>query len=136
MKEFQQPEGGIRAIIGLQAELARKSHEAVAAQIALPHLLSGLAMFDALNRAVQEVSSIAPDDCDVLILVGDLSVTKASFIEPHTFLFEGFTQDGHRSWIVCHFSQVSCRVVFLPKRGPERVVSRVIHGFSPSEPAA
>ncbi|MBE0543354.1 MAG: hypothetical protein IH623_18575 [Verrucomicrobia bacterium] len=115
---------------------AGRENKRYAAQIALPHLLSGVAMFDALNRAVQEVSGIAPNDCDVLILVGDLSVTKASFIEPHTFLFEGFTQDGHRSWVVCHFTQVFARVIFLPKRGEERIVSRVIQGFSPHEPSA
>ena len=109
--------------------------EIVAAEIqsgVLHHLLSGQATFQAIIDAVQALSRIAPDDCDVLVFVGDVAVTKVQFIEPHTFSFEGFNQDGHRSWIVQHFSQLSVHVVYRPKLGP----SRVITGFSPHEPSA
>src|SRR6266571_2310263 len=73
----------------------------------LSHLLSGQATFDALTSAVQELSRLAPDDCDVLVQVGDIFVLKASFVEPHTFSFEGLNKDGHRTWVVIHFSQLA-----------------------------
>ncbi len=92
----------------------------------LGSLLSGRATFQALIDAVQELARLAPDDCDVLILVNDVSILKVRFIEPHTFSFEGFDQNGHRTWIVIHFTQLTARVVYLPKRGPQRVVT----GFS------
>jgi hypothetical protein len=53
-------------------------------------------------------------------------VLEARYIEPHTFLFKGVGQDGNRAGIVCHFTQIVARVVYLPKRGP----SRVITGFA------
>ena len=89
-------------------------------------LLSGDATWIALERAVNDLVSSAPQDHDVLVQVRDVSVLKAFFIKPHTFLFEGFDQDGHRTRIIIHFSQVEARVVYLPKRGPDRVVT----GFS------
>ena len=89
-------------------------------------LLSGHATFEALVQATQELSRLAPNDCDILVIVGDVAVQQVRFIEPHTFSFEGFNQDGHRAWVVQHFSQLSARIVYLPKRGP----SRVITGFS------
>jgi hypothetical protein len=52
------------------------------------------------------------------------------FIEPHSFSFEGLDQDGHRTWIVIHFSQLHASIVYLPKRGAERVVT----GFSNKPP--
>jgi hypothetical protein len=98
----------------------------------LHHLLTGQATFQAIFDATQALSRNAPDDCDVLVIAGDVAVRKVEFIEPHTFKFEGFGQDGHRTWIVQHFSQVSVHVVYRPKQGP----SRVITGFSPHAPSA
>jgi hypothetical protein len=56
----------------------------------------------------------------------DLTVLDARFLEPHTFLFEGIGPDNNRGAAVCHFTQVVARVVYLPKRGPDRVIT----GFS------
>ena len=92
----------------------------------LESLLSGRATFEALIQATQELSRLAPDDHDIFVLVGDIEVVQVRFIEPHTFSFEGFKEDGQRAWIVEHFSQLSARVVYRPKRG----TSRVITGFS------
>lgn len=89
-------------------------------------MMSGDATWRALYEAVAELKRIAPQDCDVLVQIGDVSVLKARFIEPHAFLFEGINQNGHHTGIVIHFSQLAARVVYLPKRGP----SRVITGFS------
>jgi hypothetical protein len=136
MGNFQRIAQSVNAIENARRELARKSRAATDAQIALPHLLSGESMFIAMKRAVDDLVSRAPQDHDVLIQIGDLSVTEAQFIEPHTFLFEGFNQDGQRAGIVCHFSQVIVQVIYRPKRSAERVVSRVIQGFSPHEPSA
>src|SRR5271154_5701770 len=90
-------------------------------------LLSGRATFDALIQATQELCRLAPDDSDVMVLVGDVEVVQVRFIEPHTLSFEGFKEDGQRTWIVQHFSQLNARVVYHPKRG----TSRIITGFSP-----
>lgn len=124
------------AIHQMEREKAIRHREAEDAQILLPHLLSGHAMFAAMKRAVDDLVGRAPQDHDVLIQIGDLSVLEAQFIEPHSFLFEGVDQNGHRAGIVCHFTQVIVKVVYRPKRSAERVVSRVIQGFSPHEPSA
>jgi hypothetical protein len=94
-------------------------------------MMSGDATWIALHEAVAELQRLAPQDHDVLIQVGDVSVLKARFIEPHAFLFEGINEDGHHTGIVIHFSQLAARVIYRPKRGPERVVT----GFS-STPSA
>ena len=70
-------------------------------------LLSGDATWVALQRAVHELQSTAPNDCDVLLLVDDLAVTEAQFQEPHTFLFRGVTREGHQAWAAMHFTQVA-----------------------------
>jgi hypothetical protein len=136
MSNFQHIAQSVQAIEGARIEAARKVRAATDAQIALPHLLSGEAMFATMKRAVDDLVIRAPKDHDVLIQLGDLSITEARFIEPHTFLFEGFNEHGHRAAIVCHFSQVIVKVIYGPKRTTERVVSRVIQGFSLNEPAA
>lgn len=110
----------------IAAAQARRNRELYESQVALPHLLSGDATWAALQRAVADLTSRAPQDHDVLLQILDLIVLEARFIEPHTFLFEGITQVGHRAGVVCHFTQVVARVVYLPKRGE----SRVITGFS------
>jgi hypothetical protein len=114
------------AIKQIHQERARHACELNGSQDVSTHLFSGAATFDALISAVQELSRIAPDDCDVFVKVGNMSVLKVRFIEPHTFSFEGFNQEGQRSWMVSHFSQLRASVIYLPKRGP----SRVITGFS------
>lgn len=94
----------------------------------LTHLLDGAATFKALILAVKELSRLAPDDHDVLVVVGEVRVGKVRYLEPHTLAFEGRDQNGQRAWVVQHFSQMSARVVHVPKRGP----SRVITGFAPT----
>jgi hypothetical protein len=114
------------AIKQIHQDRARRACELNGSQDVLTHSSSGAATFDALISAVQELSRIAPDDCDVFVKVGNITVLKARFVEPHTFSFEGFNQEGQRSWMVIHFSQLHASVIYLPKRGP----SRVITGFS------
>jgi hypothetical protein len=94
-------------------------------------LLSGDATWAALKKAVEELSRIAPQDHDVVLRVGDLTVLEARYIEPHTFLFGGFSDDGSRSWVVIHFSQVVFRVIHRAKRVPDK--PRVITGFAKPE---
>jgi hypothetical protein len=108
-----------------------REYQRFAAQIALPKLLSGEAIWLALQRAVDDLVRLAPQDHDVLVCVGDVSIDKIEFIEPHTFLFKGFGQNGHRTALIIHFSQLAARIVYLPKRGP----SRVITGFAPEKSA-
>jgi hypothetical protein len=86
-------------------------------------LLSGDATWLALQTAVHALERTAPSDCDVLLQVGELAVMEAQFLEPHAFLFGGFTTDGHRAWKVMHFTQVAMGATYLPKRGPSRVVT-------------
>lgn len=108
------------------AERAVKQDAANDAQLLMPSLLSGNCTWLALQRAVDDLVSSAPENHDVLIQVGDISVIDARFIAPHTFIFTGFNHAGHRTGMVMHFSQVCAQVVYLPKRGPDRVVT----GFS------
>jgi hypothetical protein len=95
-------------------------------------MMSGHATWDAMKSAVEHLRRSAPDGHDVIIMVGDVSVEKAFFIEPHTFLFEGVNQDGDNTWIVLHFSQLAVGVVHRPKRRPEPVIT----GFCPHAPDA
>ena len=115
----------------LEAAKTARQAEAHAAQVALPSLLSGDATWFALKRAVDDLVGHAPQDHDVLILVGDVAVLEAEFIEPHTFLFHGVNQDGHRTGIVAHYTQVVARIIYRPKQGPTRVVT----GFAPTASA-
>jgi hypothetical protein len=133
---MQRAIAGTDAIYQAQRETGRRMRAAAEAQIILPHLLSGEATFIAMKRAVDDLVSRAPQDHDIFILMDDFSVLEARFIEPHTFLFEGFDQDGHRAGMVCHFSQIKVRVIYRPKRDETRIVSRVIHGFNPNAPSA
>ena len=106
---------------------AFRNAEAQAAQIVVPSLLSGESTWLALACAVKQLTSVAPEDYDVLIQVGDVSVLEARFIEPHTFAFKGLNQEGHQTWAVIHFSQLNARIVYHPKRGPNRRIT----GFCP-----
>jgi hypothetical protein len=128
--------GSFDAVHSAQRETARRMRDAAEAQIVMPHLLSGEATFIAMKRAVDDLVSRAPQDHDIFILMDDFTVIEARFIQPHTFLFEGFDQSGHRAGMVCHFSQIKVRVIYQPKRDETRIVSRVIHGFNPNAPSA
>lgn len=90
--------------------------------------LSGEATWMALQRTTQELLRVAPPDHDVFILVGDIRVATVSFIKPHSFVFDGFDQRGHQTSLILHFSRLEARVVYLPKRGPDRIVT----GFGPA----
>ena len=92
-------------------------------------LLSGEATFVALKDAVEQIVGAAPEDHDVLIQAFNVSVLEVSFRKPHTILFRGLDQKGNHTSVVVHYSQMVARVVYLPKRGPQRVVT----GFSPSK---
>lgn len=87
------------------------------------HLLSGAATFAALKEAVEYLVGVAPEDHDVLIAAFDIRVIEVRFLEPHTFLFRGFDQEGNHTSVVVHYSQMVARVVYLPKQGPERVIT-------------
>lgn len=134
MENFRSIAQNVGAAEAAMREQGRRMRAAAEAQISLPRLLSGEAMFVAMKSAVTSLVNRVPQDHDVLIQIGDFFVTEANFIEPHTFLFEGYNQDGHRSTMVCHFSQVVVRVVYLPKREDTRFISKVIQGFNPNPP--
>lgn len=92
----------------------------------LSHWLSGEAAFFALKKAVDELTSRAPEDHDIIIEAFDLSVREVKYIEPHTLLFCGLDHQGNDSFVICHFSQLLARVVYMPKCGLERIIT----GFS------
>ena len=71
-----------KAWLAIEGNEIRKA-EAQTAQIALPSLLSGDATWFALKREIDRLVSSVPQDHDVLILVGDVTVLEAEFIEPH-----------------------------------------------------
>lgn len=92
----------------------------------LPYYLNGEAAFNALKKAVNELQIKAPEDHDVLIEAFGIEVINIQYLEPHTFLFTGLDQEGNNTSVVCHFSQLVAHVVFLPQKGPERIIT----GFS------
>lgn len=94
----------------------------------LRYHLDGRAAFDALVSAVEELSRTAPDNHDVLVLVGDLAVRKVRFDKPHTMTFEGFDSAGQRAWAIQHYTQLNARVIYRPHESGR---SRVITGFAP-----
>jgi hypothetical protein len=94
--------------------------------VPLSHWLSGDAVFAALKQAVKELTRLAPKDCDVLIRAFNITVREVSYIKPHALLFRGVTDDGHDSFVVCHFTQCVAQVVYLPKEGSKRKIT----GFS------
>ena len=70
---------------------------------------------------------VTPQDQDIVLRIGNLSILEARFLEPHAFLFDGIAQNGHRSGIVVHYTQAPLSVVFLPKRLRDK--PRVVTGF-------
>jgi len=124
-------ENAVASVHAAQSSIRKTELAAQEAQILLPDLLSGRATWAALQRAVQALVSTVPKDHDVLIEVGGLRVLTAEFIEPHTFLFHGRDPAGHEASTVCHFTQLIANVIYIPKCGPERVVT----GFSKPSPS-
>ena len=90
--------------------------------------LSGERTWDALKRSINEIARTAPEDQDIFVIANNVRVLEAYFITPHSFLFEGLDQDGHRTRILIHFSQLEARVVYLPKLGPARVITGFADG--------
>ena len=86
-------------------------------------LMSGDATFAALKAAVAHLVSTAPKDHDVVIYAFDIYVVQVHFIQPHTFLFQGFDQNRNPASVVVHYSQMAARVVYLPKQGPKRGIT-------------
>lgn len=86
-------------------------------------LLRGDSLFEALNKAVNDLKGRAPEECDVLVEALGVYVTEIGFIEPHAFLLRGYDDAGNDTFVVAHFSQLVARVVYLPKKGPDRVVT-------------
>jgi hypothetical protein len=101
---------------------AGQAAEIIQAELA-SRFLSGEATWLALQRTTQDLLRVAPPDHDVLILVGDIRVVTVSFIKPHSFVFDGFDGSGHQTSLILHFSRLEARVVYLPKCGPDRVVT-------------
>jgi hypothetical protein len=92
----------------------------------MTNLLSAESMFSSLEDAIEELCSLAPEDHDVLIEAFGIAVEQVKLVKPHTLVFSGTDNSGHRTFVVAHFSQVVARVVYLPKKTPSRVVT----GFS------
>jgi len=90
-------------------------------------MLSGEAVFAALEEAIEEFHGLSPEDHDVLIVAHDIFVTDVEFIYPHSFVLKGFDGDSHRAIVIVHHSQLVARVISRPKRGQERVIT----GFAP-----
>jgi hypothetical protein len=90
--------------------------------------LSGERTWLALKRSVEELARSAPADHDILLMADNIRVLNANFIPPHSFLFQGVDENGYDTGVVVHFSQLKARVVYLPKRGPERVITGFADG--------
>lgn len=115
---------------GLIPASARAVIETARQAIQTNRLLSGEALFVALVTAVNELAKSAPAEHDVMIQAFGLSVTDVRFVEPHALIFHGYDDARNQSFAVAHFTQVVARVVYLPKRGPDKVLT----GFA-REPA-
>lgn len=87
------------------------------------NLMSGDATFIALKDAVDEITRSAPKDHDVVIQAFNILVAEVRLLQPHTLLLSGFNQEGHRTAVVAHYSQMVAHVVYFPQRGPERVIT-------------
>lgn len=79
--------------------------------------------FNALKQAVIELATSAPKDHDVLIKAFDLSVYEVRYLEPHTLMFRGVNSQGLDTFAIAHYTQLVAHVIYLPKRGNERVVT-------------
>jgi hypothetical protein len=78
--------------------IAIQKHPSVAVAeqtAAMKSLMNGDASFSALIQAVEQLSKSAPADHDVLISAFNISVVKVRYVQPHTFIFEGFDDESH-----------------------------------------
>ena len=116
-----------RSMSQIQSAQAVRARNLYDAQVAMPKLLAADATFAALQRAVNELSQNSPAEHDVLILAFGIYVTNVQYVEPHTFIFEGHDELGHRSFVTCHFSQLVARVVYVPQ---QNAGLRTVTGFS------
>jgi hypothetical protein len=89
-------------------------------------LLSGDALYETLIKAVEDLNNRAPPEHDVLVDAFGITVISVAFMPPHAFLLTGYDDSGNTTSVVAHFSQLITRVIYLPKKGPDRVVT----GFS------
>lgn len=119
------------AVGGLIPASARAAIESAKFAAETNRLLSGDALYMALMAAVEELAKRAPAEHDVLVQAFGLVVTEVHLREPNALVFCGYDNNGNQSFAVAHFSQVVASVVYLPKRGPDKVLT----GFW-REPAA
>lgn len=96
-------------------------------------LMSGNSTFLALKEAVAQLVGAAPKDHDVVIHAFGIYVVEVRFLQPHSFLFRGFDEQGHQTSVVVHYSQMVARVVYIPKRGPRRVITGFAVEKQPAE---
>jgi len=108
---------------GLIPDAAKAAIESAKQAILTNRLLSGEALYVALVKAVQELAQGAPAEHDVFVQAFGLTVTNVRFVEPHAFIFYGNDAAWNQSFAVAHFTQVSATVVYLPKRGPDKVLT-------------
>jgi hypothetical protein len=119
---------GAQVLREMRRQEVQRESDVAEAQIAMPGLLSGEPTWLALIHSVEDLTRVAPQDHDVFLVTDDIFVLKAEFLRPHSFRFEGLNQDGHRTWVIVHFSQLKARVVYLPKR--DAASPRIITGFA------
>lgn len=113
----------VDSVLKGQQEIARRKKDAENAQIQIPQMLSGAATWIALQQSVDDLVKEVPDGHDVLLLVNGIKVETSHFLQPHTFRFDGYGDDGLKTSMVCHFSQVVARVVYAPQMGPKRIIT-------------
>ena len=89
----------------------------------ISHWLSGESAFDALSEAVDELVRTAPEDHDVIVKAFNLTVREIRYVEPHALIFRGFDEKGNDSTVVCHYSNLLAHVIYIPKSGPERIIT-------------
>jgi hypothetical protein len=87
------------------------------------NLMTGVATFNALRVAADQIAQAAPADDDVVIEAFGIVVTNVSFAQPHMLLLGGRDKDGNTTIVVAHYSQIVARVVYQPKQGPERIIT-------------
>ncbi len=117
------PEEAQRAIENLRIEVPRISIPPMPRITPLSHFLSGEAAFKALRKEVEALVKLAPTDHDVLIEAFGILVRDVRFIKPHTLLFRGVSGAGHETSVIIHFTQLVAHIVYMPKKGPERVIT-------------
>lgn len=83
----------------------------------------GEVAFNALKQAVDELVASAPKDHDVCVAAFDLIVSDVRYLDSGTLMFRGVDSQGSAACAIVHYTQLVARVIYLPKRGNERVVT-------------